>query len=124
MQGNHEVALEMALGCLEHSRRHSLTHREIDLVGRWGGEEFAVILPVTALSGGIGVGESLRKAVAAHSVTSDGGALAITASVGAAGLESIHGHGSAALAELFNQADQALYAAKRGGRNRVEAFGR
>ena len=80
-----------------------------DLVYRVGGEEFAVLLPGADLSGACTVAERLRAAVAGCRA----GGLDVTMSIGAAA-----GCGSR-LAQLYANADAALYAAKRAGRNRV-----
>ena len=82
---------------------------------RLGGEEFAVLLP-SDLSGACRVAEALRAAVAALTIQTASGELRITASFGCAGLAS----GVHSFASLLGEADRALYAAKRGGRNRVE----
>ncbi|MDB4972942.1 MAG: hypothetical protein JWN48_1283 [Myxococcaceae bacterium] len=88
--------------------------RQVDLVGRWGGEEFLVILPETEPSGARIVGERLRKAIESLTPFADGPDK-ITCSVGMAIFE-----GDATTAAFVDRADQALYRAKRGGRNRVE----
>jgi diguanylate cyclase (GGDEF)-like protein len=93
------------------------TVREIDLASRWGGEEFAVILPGTDLEGAAQLAERLRQAIAARQLLSlDGMPLRVTASFGAGS-----SGGSAGLEELLEIADDALYRAKRAGKNRVYA---
>jgi len=93
------------------------TVREIDLASRWGGEEFAVILPGTDLEGAAQLAERLRQAIAARQLFSlDGMPLRVTASFGAGS-----SGGSAGLEELLEIADDALYRAKRAGKNRVYA---
>jgi diguanylate cyclase (GGDEF)-like protein/PAS domain S-box-containing protein len=92
--------------------------REIDVMGRIGGEEFAVLLPDTGLSDAVMVAERLREAVSREEVASDKGRVSITISIGVAG-----GSGDPPdLETLLRQADDALYAAKRKGRNRVVSF--
>ncbi len=93
--------------------RYSL--REIDILGRYGGEEFAALLPETDLDGARNVTERLRRYVADHPVDTDRGPLAITISLGVATL----GKGCTDLDMLLEHADRALYAAKQAGRNRV-----
>jgi diguanylate cyclase (GGDEF)-like protein len=89
--------------------------REIDTAGRWGGEEFALVLSGTDLAGGTLLAERIRKAIESTPVEiEDGVELVITASFGVASMPPA---GSAA--DLLAAADEALYAAKSGGRNRV-----
>ena len=90
--------------------------REIDTAGRWGGEEFALVLPGTDLAGGVQLAERIRIAIERRTISSDGGeGITVTASFGVANL------GQAGDRErLLADADAALYRAKRAGRNRVE----
>jgi two-component system cell cycle response regulator len=94
--------------------------RNVDLVGRLGGEEFVVVMPETSLAGAVVVGERLRIAVAGEPflLEDEGERVAITVSVGIA----MSGEGADTLDTLLKQADDALYAAKRAGRNRVIAM--
>jgi diguanylate cyclase (GGDEF)-like protein len=90
--------------------------RATDLAGRYGGEEFLVVLPQTDLAGGAVLAERVRVAIeeTAIDVAADT-ALSVTVSVGVAALE-----GAAQTVEqLVERADAALYAAKDAGRNRV-----
>jgi diguanylate cyclase (GGDEF)-like protein/PAS domain S-box-containing protein len=96
--------------------------RAADVLGRIGGEEFAVLLPDTELAGALVVAERVRASVAASEVQSgeptDGGArppIKATVSVGVAQLR-----GDESFEELLKRADRALYAAKALGRNRVQ----
>lgn len=88
--------------------------RQVDMVGRWGGEEFLVVLPETDLAGARTVGERLRKAVESLPSFPDGPP-SVTCSVGLAVFD-----GDANTASFVDRADQALYRAKRSGRNRCE----
>jgi diguanylate cyclase (GGDEF)-like protein len=89
--------------------------RDIDLAGRWGGEEFLLVLPGTDLDGATHVAERIRQALAGRIVLSvDGEPIPVTASFGVAAYP--HAHTAAA---LFAAADGALYEAKRTGKNRV-----
>ncbi len=94
--------------------------RASDVFGRVGGEEFALLLPATDLPGARRLAEGVRAAVEALSVpTVDGPALGVTLSLGVAVAASDAG---LTPDQLYGRTDQALYAAKHGGRNRVEAF--
>lgn len=90
--------------------------READIIGRLGGEEFAILLPQTSLPDALGVAERLRKAIAQTTLPlADGRMLRFTVSIGV-------GAGAAqtvTLQDLLKIADRALYAAKRQGRNQV-----
>jgi diguanylate cyclase (GGDEF)-like protein len=89
-----------------------------DIAGRLGGEEFALMLPETTLDGAVKAAERLRQLVANHVVGAAENRIAVTISVGASVCES----GRHGLDEIIKQADMALYAAKRSGRNRVCRF--
>lgn len=92
--------------------RNSL--RAEDLIGRLGGEEFVMYLPETALAEALAAAERCRQAVECMQVPA-APELRVTASFGLAAMRT---HGET-LRELLDAADQALYAAKRGGRNQV-----
>jgi diguanylate cyclase (GGDEF)-like protein len=89
--------------------------RAYDAVGRWGGEEFLILLPNTALAEARAAAERIREAIeAARLPLVEGGGVRLTASLGVAMLadhQSLH--------ELTQQADAALYRAKQAGRNQV-----
>src|SRR5216683_3864930 len=91
--------------------------RSVDLVGRLGGEEFVVVMPETSLGGAVVVAERLRAAVADEPFIPQGTSakLPITISIGIA----MTGEGSDTMETLLKRADDALYAAKNAGRNRV-----
>jgi diguanylate cyclase (GGDEF)-like protein len=86
-------------------------------LARYGGEEFAVLMPNTALETARSVAEAIRNEIAAQPVQAEGSTIELTVSVGLYALPP--GYPCSA-AELMRHADAALYAAKRGGRNRVE----
>ena len=90
--------------------------RQSDSIGRIGGEEFAVLLPETALDAARDVAERLRAHIEARPYIIGSGALSCTVSIGVAQL-SAQDNG---LEDLLHRADTALYAAKNDGRNRVE----
>jgi diguanylate cyclase (GGDEF)-like protein len=89
--------------------------RREDVFGRLGGEEFCALLPSTAVAGAAQLAERIRQAVANLAVEAGGHRLSLKVSIGVASLGE---HGSN-WDELVNQADRAMYAAKRAGRNRV-----
>lgn len=89
--------------------------RENDVMGRLGGEEFALAMPGTSLAGAQQAAERLRVAVAEAPALACGAAYRMTVSIGVVMIDP-HEELTAALA----RADHALYAAKTGGRNRVE----
>ncbi|MCB1978003.1 MAG: GGDEF domain-containing protein [Burkholderiaceae bacterium] len=91
--------------------------RSQDLVGRYGGEEFLVVLPETTLSGARRLANELCQAVEAHAFVHAGQPIPLTVSIGVfGGLLEPGDHWDL----LIHAADSALYAAKRAGRNRVE----
>ncbi len=91
--------------------------RVTDIVARYGGEEFVAILPDTSESNAIIVGEKLRKAIENLAFISDGKKIPLSISLGVAGRSLIQGDTSD---RLIRAADEAMYQAKRSGRNRVE----
>ena len=96
------------------------TLRKLDVFGRIGGEEFAILLPETALAGAECVAERLRETVEKTSFITPKGLLHISVSVGIAQVT----EASANLLDLLKASDSALYQAKENGRNRVEFYDR
>ncbi len=94
--------------------RMSALCREIDTVARWGGEEFALLLPNTRLSDALVVCERVRAGLERLELDSIEPGLRITVSIGLASHE-----GHADYDRMLSQVDAALYAAKQAGRNRV-----
>ena len=90
--------------------------RDIDSVVRYGGEEILLLLPQTAAPGAIRVAERVRQAVAASAIEFGQYSLSVTISIGVAELAAT----DRTPEELVGRADAALYAAKAGGRDRVE----
>ena len=89
--------------------------RKTDFIARFGGEEFALLIPATPLAGGLQLLETLRAGIEACPFHFRGERVSITLSAG------ISAFASAERAEqVFERADQALYRAKRGGRNCIE----
>ena len=103
----------------EFAARIAANTRGIDLACRYGGEEFVVVMPDTDVSAACAISERLRQTVEANPVkiSRAPGLLNVTISIGIAKME-----GAEDTAEtLLHRADQALYRAKRSGRNRVVA---
>ena len=93
--------------------------REIDRVGRYGGEEFMLLLPGTVLDAAVTFAERVRKRIEGHTFSFPGGSLSRTASFGVSGWP----HPKIkACDSLVRAADDALYVAKEMGRNRVVRF--
>jgi diguanylate cyclase (GGDEF)-like protein/PAS domain S-box-containing protein len=93
--------------------------REVDIVGRMGGEEFAILLPQTGFLAALDIAERLRAAIAQTTLPlTDGQMLRFTVSIGGYTFTGRR----LAVDELLNAADRALYTAKRNGRNRVEIY--
>ena len=102
------VLIETAERLVSHSR-------EVDLVARFGGEEFVMLLPHTDVSGALLVAEKMRAEVASAPMTTDAGPVSITLSAGVA----CHPADGFGQATLLAAADAALYEAKRAGKNCV-----
>ncbi len=94
--------------------------RLVDLAGRYGGEEFCILLPETPQSGGLKFAEALRGEIAQFRHCFGNELLSMTASFGLATLNRGDGFDESTLLKI---ADDALYRAKRNGRNRVEVAG-
>jgi diguanylate cyclase (GGDEF)-like protein len=90
--------------------------REGDLVGRWGGEEFALVVEVSDRSAAAALAERLRETFAAHVTVWNGVPIRATLSIGAYVLDRPHPN----LPSMIHQLDEALYRAKRMGRDRIE----
>ena len=103
-----EVLKEAARACVS-------ALRDIDLVARSGGEEFAVLLPQTPLARGLEVAERLRLAIAAIAVPAAGGKITVTASLGVAEFDA----NDTSIDQVMARADRALYRSKAEGRNRI-----
>jgi two-component system, cell cycle response regulator len=88
--------------------------RPYDLVGRFGGEEFVLVVPGAGRAQMVEVAQRVRQAIAGSPVPVDGGALSVTASLGVAVMA-----GVTSANVLIHAADEALYAAKHAGRDRV-----
>ncbi len=89
-----------------------LSIRESDIASRWGGEEFAICLSHTTIQDSLIVAQKIRQTIESFSFTQE---LRITCSFGVSQLHSIDSY-----IELFKRADEALYKAKKTGKNKVE----
>ncbi|MBW3555867.1 MAG: diguanylate cyclase [Actinobacteria bacterium] len=98
------------------AERLSDATREIDVVARWGGEEFIVLLPRAGLEETAAVAERVRSYIAREPMRDGEKVLPLTVSIGFA----CHPHDGTSADELFRAADTALGRAKRMGKNRVE----
>lgn len=93
--------------------------RAEDLVARFGGEEFMVVLPTTNRNRAMTVAEKVRCAVDQHRFTCEGANISISISIGVSDWQSCH---ATSVNDLIRCADQALYQAKRAGRNQTILF--
>ncbi len=93
--------------------------REVDIVSRFGGEEFAILLPHTSKDGAVKVAERILTKIRAATFKYDEATLKTTASIGVASMEDVKKGDSD---EIIRLADLALYTAKQKGRDRVETF--
>lgn len=109
------AAGDMVLKEVAHALSRAI--RPGDMVGRLGGEEFAALLPDCPASHMMTLAERLRSVVEALPITHDGITLSVTMSVGTS---EVHLDDDASFEQALQRADEALYDAKRGGRNRVE----
>jgi diguanylate cyclase (GGDEF)-like protein len=92
-------------------------NRSIDFVARWGGEEFVVLLPNTDLPGAVKTAETIRLNVENAKIPDEGTKTSnVTISIG---LNTIIPTGKTPIRDFINDADMALFTAKRTGRNRV-----
>lgn len=98
----------------EHLRREA---RSVDIVARFGGEEFTLVLPETGFEGGSAFAERIRLQVESHNFAEDGEALHATVSIGVATFSGQE----ATVESMIEEADSGLYRAKREGRNLVRS---
>ena len=89
--------------------------RRDEVFARYGGEEFCLVLPETPLAGAVELGERLRQQIAEHAFVFQQDRIRVTVSGGCA----LFAEGDKAATDLLQRADEKLYQAKNGGRNRV-----
>jgi diguanylate cyclase (GGDEF)-like protein len=92
--------------------------RKIDIISRYGGEEFCVLLPETDIIEAVAVAERLREAIASSQLVTKEGMVKVTGSLGV----SSFGMCEPEIKKLIDCADKALYEAKKAGRNQVKVF--
>ena len=134
----HELAVSLLLTDIDHFKKINDTYghptgdevlrrvaailkasaRKIDIVARYGGEEFALVLEGTDRAGARQLAERIRQEVEQQSFPSSKGAFSATLSIGVAS----YPDDSREKPEIIARADQALYSAKHGGRNRTVCF--
>lgn len=96
--------------------------RVYDIPGRYGGEEFCIVLPETRIGNTHAVADRIQQRLAEIRFDVGEENVAITASIGIAGLDSVADEGLVTSTALIERADRALYSAKHLGRNRVEIW--
>ncbi|MBW1808347.1 MAG: GGDEF domain-containing protein [Deltaproteobacteria bacterium] len=111
----HEIGDE---SLTEFANRLSTVSRSSDVIVRWGGEEFVAIFPETNVRQGKRIAERMRRSVCDRPFATSAGKIYLTASIGLVSLTNKDDTQS-----LTRRVDQALYAAKRQGRNRVVSLG-
>jgi diguanylate cyclase (GGDEF)-like protein len=94
--------------------------RESDLVARFGGDEFVVLLPETACSGAAAVASKILKTIQSSPLTVRDKTISVTASIGVA----CHPEHGGTIEAIKEKADKAMYASKSGGKNRVTIYDR
>lgn len=92
--------------------------RERDLLGRWGGEEFILLITNSQLDVGVEAADRIRRVVAGHKFVYNGKLIPVTISLGVSNISKEH----TAATDLYKEADQALYHSKKTGKNKVSLF--
>lgn len=109
--------LKLTVQCIQSELRKN-PMRPPDIVARYGGDEFLVLLPETPCSNAAGVAERIRKGMESTPIFSRGQSINTTVSIG---LACYPNHGSD-FESVLEKADQAMYASKAGGKNRITMF--
>lgn len=111
-----DVVLQKVVATIE-----KLIRDDIDLLGRYGGEEFLLVMPVTDIAGAVVIADRLRQAISEIPFSFSGEDVRVTASFGVCGIEDWAIQKDVNHEALINYADINLYSAKKAGRNRVVA---
>jgi diguanylate cyclase (GGDEF)-like protein/PAS domain S-box-containing protein len=101
-------------------KRWRVSLREVDLLGRIGGDEFTILLPETDLESATQVAGRLLEEISSQPFFTENGPVCVTVSIGVAGV----GKDIVDLQELLSRADNAMYSAKKSGRNKVVLAGK
>lgn len=96
--------------------------RKVEIAGRYGGDEFAVILPETPIEKGLIVGRRIHDEIGGQSIDTSTGPINLTVSIGVAGLSNESRDQVKSLDELLQRADLALYHSKGSGKNQVSVY--
>jgi diguanylate cyclase (GGDEF)-like protein len=100
------------------ARIASMELRSADVIGRYGGEEFVILLPMTNAQQAYPLAERVRERVEAIRVPTEKGDASVTLSIGIAQI--LHDPQTGSADELISRADETMYAAKQAGRNRTK----
>ena len=111
----HPVGDQVLRGLVE-TIRSSI--RNIDILGRFGGEEFILMLPETDIQGAIDIAERLRQTIEKSGISTNVGVIPLTISIGLVCLDSLR-NAECSIDEFISEVDKALYQAKMNGRNQV-----
>ena len=98
------------------------TLRTTEIAGRYGGDEFVVLLPETSPENGLLVAKRICKTIVDYTISSDVGVIELTPSIGVACVTNENRIVIHSLSELLNQADKALYNAKKAGRGQAQLY--
>lgn len=115
----HDVG-DIVLSHVANLAKNSL--RPQDIIGRYGGEEFIILLPTTNVENAFQLADTIRGRISEGSVSAEDYHIDVTSSFGIAYIEMIPGNQQAAMKQAVKKADHALYAAKKNGRNIVQTF--
>ncbi len=96
--------------------------RSTEISGRYGGDEFVILLPETQPGNGVLVAERISQTIRDYTISSDSGVIELTSSIGVACTTAETREATRSLTELLNHADKALYIAKKAGRGQVHLY--